>query len=90
MTTPWLTDEEIDDRCAGLVQNAAKVRYLQSLGLTVKTKPNGRPVVERAHYEQVMAGLSEAERKKRPTKTPAARAPAQPNLGGLVVAFARK
>ncbi|HYE40266.1 MAG TPA: hypothetical protein VEB23_10060, partial [Ramlibacter sp.] len=69
---------------------AAKVRYLQSLGLTVKTKPNGRPVVERAHYEQVMAGLANADRKKRPAQTPAARAPVQPNLGGLVVSFARK
>ena len=40
--TPWYTDQEVDDICAGLVNNAAKVRYLRAQGLTVTTKPNGR------------------------------------------------
>ncbi len=36
-----LEDHEIDAICAGLVQNAAKVRYLRRMGLTVRQKPNG-------------------------------------------------
>lgn len=87
MTTPWLTDAEIDDRCEGLTQNAAKVRYLRSLGLTVTTKPNGKPVVERVHYDQVMAGLPVDKRRK---AKPPAPAPAQPDAAGLVLAFSRR
>lgn len=49
-----LTDAEIDSICAGLVQNAAKVRYLRRMGLTVRQKPNGKPLVNRAHYDAVM------------------------------------
>jgi hypothetical protein len=52
--TPDLTDPEIDDICAGLVQNHAKVRFLQRLGLTVRRKPNGRPLVNRTHYDAVL------------------------------------
>lgn len=53
-----LSDAEIDTICAGLVQNAAKVRYLRSMGLTVRQKPNGKPLVNRAHYDAVMLGAS--------------------------------
>lgn len=49
-----LSDTEIDRICDGYVQNAAKVRYLQAMGLTVRRKPNGRPLVNRAHYDAVM------------------------------------
>lgn len=52
-----LTDPEVDAMCDGLTQNAAKVRYLQGLGLTVGTRPNGRPLVMREHAKQVLAGL---------------------------------
>jgi hypothetical protein len=46
-----LSDEEIDAICAGLVQNAAKVRYLrQVLRLPVDRRPNGRPLVKRADW----------------------------------------
>ena len=47
--TPWYTDQEIDDLCAGLCTSAAKVRHLRAQGLTVTQKPNGRPLVIRAH-----------------------------------------
>lgn len=57
--TPWYTDQEIDDLCAGLCNNAAKVRYLRAQGLTVTQKPNGRPLVMRAHAEAVLAGLQQ-------------------------------
>lgn len=53
-----LSDEEIDAICAGYVQNAAKVRYLKRQGLTVRTKPNGRPLVNRNHYDAVMSGAN--------------------------------
>lgn len=57
---PDLTDAEVDRICDGLKQNAAKVRYLRGLGLHVERKPNGRPLVNRAHYELVrgQAGAS--------------------------------
>lgn len=51
-----LTDLEIDEICAGLRQNAAKVRYLRSLGLQVARRPNGRPLVNRSHYNLVRGG----------------------------------
>lgn len=53
-----LDDAEIDSICAGLVQNAAKVRYLRRMGLTVRQKPNGKPLVNRAHYDAVMLGAA--------------------------------
>lgn len=53
---PTLTDAEIDALCDGLTQNAARVKFLRGLGLTVHTKPNGRPLVARAHAERVLAG----------------------------------
>lgn len=53
---PDLSNAVIDDICEGLTQNAAKVRYLESLGLTVGRKPNGRPLVNAAHYHAVRGG----------------------------------
>lgn len=50
---PVLTDAEIDDICAGLKQNAAKVRFLRDvLKVPVQRKPNGRPLVLRADWER--------------------------------------
>jgi len=51
---PDLTDAEIDAICDGLKQNAAKVRFLRGLGLHVERKPNGRPLVNRSHYDAVL------------------------------------
>lgn len=58
MTPPDLTDSEIDQICDGLVQPFAKVRYLKRMGLAVRRKPNGKPLVNRAHYEAVMNGTT--------------------------------
>lgn len=55
MSPPDLTDAEVDSICAGLRQNAAKIRFLQRLRVVVMRKPNGRPLVNRAHYEAVRA-----------------------------------
>lgn len=58
-----LLDSEIDDICQGLVQNFAKVRFLERLGLTVRRKPNGRPLICRSHYHAVMVvGTSRVSR----------------------------
>lgn len=53
MLTAALTDAEIDEICAGLKQNAAKVRYLRDvLKLCVSRKPNGRPLVSRTEWDR--------------------------------------
>jgi hypothetical protein len=55
-----LTDAEVDAICAGLTQSAAKVRHLRRLGLQVQRKPNGRPLVNRMHYDVVRGAVIEA------------------------------
>lgn len=53
MADPFLTDDEVDRICAGLIQNAAKARYLREVvRVPVKRKPNGRPLVLRADLER--------------------------------------
>jgi hypothetical protein len=47
MLGTYYTDAEVDDMTAGLVQDAAKIRYLRRLGLRVDRKPNGRPLAWR-------------------------------------------
>jgi hypothetical protein len=47
MTAAYFTDAEVDDMCAGLTQDAAKIRFLRRLGLRVDRKPNGRPLAWR-------------------------------------------
>jgi hypothetical protein len=59
---PNLTDAEIDDICAGLSQPAAKVRFLMNLGLNVARKPNGAPLVNRAHYDRVLGITDKSSR----------------------------
>ena len=48
-----LSDIEIDNICQGRVQNAAKLRHLRGMGLSVRRKPNGRPLVNRMHYNRI-------------------------------------
>lgn len=43
----YYTDAEVDSMCDGLTQDAAKIRFLRSLGLRVDRKPNGRPLAWR-------------------------------------------
>lgn len=50
---PYLTDDEIRDLCRPLVMRAAMVRHLQAMGLQVRRRPDGWPIVGRAHFEQV-------------------------------------
>lgn len=64
-----LSDQEIDLICDGLTQSAARVRYLRRMGLVVRQKPNGRPLVNRAHYEATMNNSARIE--QRSSRTPA-------------------
>lgn len=80
---PWFTDTEIDDMCDGLTNNAAKVRHLESMGLTVKRKPNGRPLLLRKHASVVLSGMQQAQAATE-TIAPTVRGP---NRAGLVLQF---
>jgi hypothetical protein len=80
---PWFTDAEIDNLCEGYNINAAKVRYLRSLGLCVKQKPNGRPLVLRSHAEIVLAGLQQLQANAANEKTTGAK-PNREALVGLI------
>lgn len=88
MTSPWLTNDEIDDMCEGLDQAAAKVRHLEDMGLFVSRKPNGRPLVMRAHAEAVLSGLNKREIADL-GKQPGA-APVGPRRGAIVEMFKRR
>ncbi len=57
---PDLSDEEVDQICAGYTQHLAKVRFLQRLGLRVYRRPNGRPLVARAEWERVFGRVAGA------------------------------
>lgn len=51
-----LTEAEIAMICEPLKQPAAQIRYLRRLGLRVDRKPNGKPLVNRQHYNAVRGG----------------------------------
>lgn len=57
---PDLTQAEIDEICDPLTQGAAQIRYLRSLGVTVDRRPNGRPLVNRQHYNLVRGAATPA------------------------------
>ena len=64
--SPDLTDEEIARICEPLTQAAAQARYLRSLGLVVARKPNGRPLVNRRHYDEARGQPAESRRADEP------------------------
>lgn len=83
---PWYSDEEINDMCQGLTQDAAKVRFLQKKGLTVTRKPCGRPLLMRDHAAKVLSGMPTAD-------TPpdqATRQVLQINRAGMVAQLANR
>ena len=73
--TPYLTKAEIDDICDPLKLPGAQVRHLQRLGMIVKRKPNGQPLVARGEFDRVMIGR---QTEPQPNKT------SQPNRAGLL------
>lgn len=82
--TPWLSDLEIADLCAGLKQPAAQRRYLKSLGLVVKSKPNGQPIVFRSDIEAIHAASAGSRRKAAQPKE------SQPDEAALLALIASK
>lgn len=52
--SPFLSDAEILELCAPLVQPSAQVRYLKGLGLFVKRRPDGRPLLAVSEFERVL------------------------------------
>jgi len=83
----WLSQQEIDDLCEPLTQPAAQIRFLrETLKLTVREKPNGRALLLRSHVKDVLGGLPTTKKKR---EAPARPVP-QPNVAGLVLAFAKK
>ena len=50
---PYLTDSEMREICAPLTRSCAIRRWFQRNGFVTKTKPNGMPLVSRAHYNEV-------------------------------------
>jgi len=80
---PYLTDDEIAELCKPLKMPAAQRRHLERMGMIVKTRPNGQPIVARAEFERVMVGAA-------PGRVPD-RAATEPNIAGLEAwATARK
>lgn len=63
--SPYLTQSQVDEICAGLTQKAAKVRYLRGLGLHVTIKPNGDPHVARSEYERVFGAARAGQKAAR-------------------------
>lgn len=78
--TPWLSQIEVDDLCEPLKQHAAQVRFIRGLGIAVRTKPNGAPLVMRTHLEESM---NPANKRRTPVKT-------QPNRAALTLAYSGK
>lgn len=52
--SPILSPAEIADICDGVSTAAAQVKHLERLGLLVRRKPNGRPLVARSEFERVL------------------------------------
>lgn len=78
---PWLSDEEISDLCEGCKRNHERLRYLRGLGLIVKVKPNGAPLVLRSNVEAVLGGV--------PTKMVQSQS-AEPNRAALIALLGGK
>lgn len=53
--TPHLTDEEIADITKPLTQGAARIRFFERLGVRVRARPNGQPLVWRAEFDAARA-----------------------------------
>jgi hypothetical protein len=83
----FLTDTEVDGMCEGRTQPAAMVKRLRSFGLIVNVKPNGRPLVVRAHAQAVLSGAPAAPEVVGSAAAPAPRAP---DRAGLLLAFGKK
>lgn len=55
-TLPYLTDAEILGIVAPLRQPAAIVRWFRHEGFEVRVRPNGMPLISRAHFDAITSG----------------------------------
>lgn len=78
---PYLTDSEMRDICAPLTRSDAIRRWFSRNGFHFAKKPNGMPLISRAHYESVMSGA--------PTTAPAT-ATTTPNIAAFRHQFGGK
>jgi hypothetical protein len=86
MPSAWVEDSTIDEFCAPLTQNAAKVRFLRDeLGLVVTRRRNGRPAVAAEAWEAMQRGVKQAEGAGQELPTPTG-----PNRAGLVLQFKQR
>lgn len=83
--TPWLSPGEVNDLCAPLTQKAAQCSFLLSLGLIVKRKPDGSPLVMRSNVEAVLGGIVNPA-----APNPATRGKTGLNKSGLLLMFQKK
>lgn len=85
---PYLTRSEIDGMFKHMrkpiTQNAARIRYLEGLGLFVKTFRDGSPHVARSEYERVMGAGRLA------TKPAEHQAGSEPDLGAAMTLLNRR
>ena len=56
-----LTEDEIASITYPLTQGHARIKFLRSLGLHVDRRPDGQPLVNRAHYDEVRSGKKQLE-----------------------------
>ena len=52
----FLTDEELEG-ITGYIRSNAQITWLRSQGFTVLKRADGRPLVSRSHFEEVMKGI---------------------------------
>lgn len=55
---PYLTDAEIAEICRPRTQGAAQLRYLRSIGVKVRARADGSPLVWRVDVERPQADSS--------------------------------
>jgi hypothetical protein len=83
--TPWLSPDDVNDLCEPLTQKAAQCAFLKTLGLTVKRKPDGSPLVMRSNLELVLGAIANPA-----TANPEAQGKSGPNKTGLLLFLNKK
>ena len=67
MSSPDIPDDEIRRMVAPLTQPAAIRRWFVKQGFTVREKPNGMPLISRAHFEAHLSAGTEQVKADEPT-----------------------
>ena len=88
MSDLYLSDAEVAEICDPVRQPAAQTRYLTNMGLHVRRKPNGRPLVARAEFLRAMVRQSSGAECASANQGEAQ--PGAPNREALVLMFNRR